>query len=365
MREHIWDCFVEAMMVLFMPLVCSYFTLTADLFFTVSAQDAKGLEWVSNQLLTPVQYLLDGQEASQKEDGSWEFTQKFNYKDKFWLKTIGSITTLPPSLLLGSFFKAASLLSTETRARYISLKQAKQSTAIKPHTTLYRQLGIPEQMEPEFLSSLGFKRRPGDENALAAEKRAMKEITELLTQSNIPWWVDCGTCLGAYRYGGVIPWDEDIDLAVLQIDFDNILHILNQLDRKKYLVQDWSTRDHPKSFIKVYIRESGTMIDIYHFDIDFANQTLNYIFSLESHLFFPEWFKIRERRFKAPAPFEIVFPLKKMNFDGLEIFVPNDIKRYLQRCYGENLDPVKIYDPITNRYEKDLNHPYWRFAYTH
>jgi hypothetical protein len=363
--DKLWDVFVEAMRVFFMPLVCAYFSLSANLFFNVSAKDAEGLEWVGNELLSPVQYLLAGSEAICQPDGSIAFVQKFDYKSGFWIKTAVSLFALPPSAILGSVVKGLGFLSPATRKRHAAMRAAKGSTAICCQREKYRQMGLQIEQDVEALASLNLPRRPGDEQVLQQEKRALADITALLNQAKIPWWVDCGTCLGAYRYGGAIPWDQDIDLAVLLDDFDNVCHALNQLDPQKYLVQNWSTRDHPNSYIKVYIRESGTMIDIYHFAIRPEKRELHYIFSLENTLFFPDWFKERERVFKTPVSFDTVFPLRKAAFDGLEVFVPNDTKKYLQRCYGENLDPVKVYDPKTGQYEKDLSHPYWQKAYRH
>ncbi len=365
MGERLWDFFVDTMITLFMPLVCSYFTLSADLYFNVAARDATGCEWVGNTLLSPLQYILVGQEAVPQADGTWKFVRRFDYKQAFWFKTAASIAALPPSLILGTAVKGVSLLSQSGRERLKALQAAKRSIKTQSHQAMYRSMGLALGEIAEWQEPMGFTRRPGDEKTLAVEKKALAEITLLFNEAGIPWWVDCGTCLGAYRYGGVIPWDGDIDIAVLQNDFENIVHILNKLDPNKYHTQDWSTRDHPDSFLKVYIRESGTMIDIYHFDIFPEKRELHYIFSVETNMFFPEWFKIRERRFKAPVAFETVFPLKKMLFDGVEVFVPRDMKTYLQRCYGENLDPVKIYNPETGRYERDLRHPYWLRAYVH
>jgi len=367
MLDRIWDFFVDTMMTLFMPLVCSYFTLSTDLFLNLSTRDASGLEWVGNTLLAPTQYLFAGREAIKNLDGSWEFAQRFNYKDAFLFKAAASIAALPASLVLGSAVKGLSFLNAATRLRFASLKAAWQSKTVYSHAQIYQKMGLeignPSQAE-WFMPEI-YQRRPGDERQLNTEKKALKDISALLNEAKIPWWVDCGTCLGAYRYGGVIPWDEDIDIAVLLIDFENVRRLLNRLDQKQYLVQDWSTRDHPNSFIKVFIRESGTMIDIYHFAVIPETRELQFIFSLETHLFFPEWFKIRERRFKAPVSFDAVFPLKKALLDGIEVFIPREPKKYLQRCYGENLAPVKVYDPQTGRYEKDLTHPYWLQAYVH
>jgi hypothetical protein len=365
MWDRLWDVFADAMMAIFMPLVCSYFALSADLFFNVSARDADGLEWVGNTLLSPLHYLIAGREAIPKPDNSWEFVQRFDYKEGFWIKATASAFALPPSLVLGTAAKGLSLLSKAARNRFASLKAAKNSTQVRSHLDRYRKMGLQIGDRAEFQPSQGYQRRPGDEGVLALEKKALQDIIALFNEAEIPWWVDCGSCLGAYRYGGAIPWDGDIDLAVLLDDFDNVRSALNNLDRNKYLVQDWSTRDHPNSFIKVYIRASGTMIDIYHFEIFPEAKELRFVFALESNMFFFEWFKIRERRFKAPVAFDSVFPLKKALFDGIEVFVPCDTKKYLQRCYGENLDPAKIYNPDTGCYEKDPTHPYWQRAYAH
>ena len=77
-------------------------------------------------------------------------------------------------------------------------------------------------------------------------------------------------------------------------------------------------------------------------------------------MFLSNAWKLRESRYTVPVSYDILFPLKKANFDGIEVHVPNETKKYLQRYYGENLDPVKIFDPQVNEYVKDLSHPYWK-----
>lgn len=365
MFERLWDFFVDTMVALFMPLVCSYFTLTANPFLNTSARDATGLEKAGNVLLAPVQYLLAGREAIQKNDGSWEFVQRFDYKQAFWLKATTSIFALPTSLVLGSAVKGLSFIREATRNRHASLLAAIHSKEIRPNIELYQKMEAQLEPWPEKLIPQGHLRRPGDERALDTEKEGLRDIANALNEAKILWWVDCGTCLGAYRYGGVIPWDGDIDIAVLQPDFSNVRHALNRLDPKKYIVQDWSTRDHPDTYLKVYIRKSSTLIDIYHFAIDSEKRQLQYIFALGSNMFFPEWWKTRERRFEVPVAFDTVFPLKQAVLDGVTVYVPNDTQKYLQRYYGENLDPAKIYNSETGQYEKDPSHPYWQRTFAH
>jgi len=361
MFEKIWDFLVHALMVLFMPMVCSYFTITESHFMNVSIEKANGLEALSNTLFIPTQYILAGKSAIQEPDGSWKFVQRFDYSSLYWPKVAASVAALPPTLILGSLVKALSLFDEQTRNRFLSLNLHSYSSNLDQ----YGAMGLEVKPLKDIFIPEGHKRRPGDERNLFYEKQALSDITQLLTLAEIPWWVDCGTFLGAYRYGGAIPWDEDIDIAVLLPDFQNLLSLLAKLDKKKYIVQDWSTRDHPNTYLKVFVRETGKMVDIYHYQIHPKTKTLQYIFSLDSHQFFPEWVKVRERRFTEPVAFETVFPLKRATFDGVEVFIPNDPKKYLQRCYGENLAPAKVYSPTTNNYEKDLSHPYWERLYAH
>ncbi len=368
MWDRLWDFFIETLMLLFLPVVYTYNFVATDYFLNFSAKEAAGLEYVGNQLLSPIQYLLAGRSAIERPDGTIEFVQRFDYESDFWKNTATSVAALPPSIILGCAVKGLSFFNEETRKRHAAIKTAWESKKIvQSHVDAYRKAGIDLKhiSEAEFYPSQGHLRGPGEENYLKEEKQLLKEIISLLNKEQITWWVDCGTCLGTFRYGGIIPWDGDIDIAVLCPDFENVRRVLNELDPDKYLVEDWSSRSHPQTYLKVFIRETHSLIDIYHFEILPEKRQIQYILSLETNLFFPEWWKIRERRFTPPVSFDTVFPLKRAKFDGMEVFVPADPEKYLQRYYGQNLAPAKIFDPITNRYEKDLTHPYWQRAYAH
>ena len=99
--------------------------------------------------------------------------------------------------------------------------------------------------------------------------------------------------------------------------------------------------------------------------VDEKAKQISSIFSQEHHILAPQWWKDIEYSTTVPASFEMVFPLKRAYFDGIEVYVPNQTKKYLQRIYGQNIDPVKVYDETTCRYEKDLSHPYWQESYAH
>ena len=367
MLDRFFDFLIDSLIACFLPLVCLYHFLISDPFLNVAVESAPFLEKTANTLLIPLQYICDGKAAIQKEDGSWQFVQRFDYSHHFWIKTAGATLTLPISIILGGVVKAASFCSKTTRENYKALAAARNETQCSPNTAKYIEMGIrlDDSKPSEWLECQNFQRRAGDENHLAAMKRCLADLAVLFNEEKIPWWIDCGSCLGALRYGGVIPWDNDIDVSVMITDFENVRRVLNRLDRSKYLVQDWSGRDRPDCFFKIYMRESCELLDVFFYDVDPASKTMSCIFALDANIFFPEWWKDRERSFTVSTSFDSVFPLKKALFDGIEVYVPNDTVKFLTRYYGENLQPARIFDETTGRYEKDLSHPYWKMSFGH
>lgn len=344
----------------FVSFTYIYHLIISSLFVNVAIDESEGLERAADTFLAPFHYVFDGKIAKREGDG-WVFVQRYDYVENFGLKLLISSASLSWSLPLGLSLKTLSYFFSNYKNRYESVKK---NPALKPpfktDQIYFRSLSEVEEVKPQ-----GYLRPSQAENHLVLEKRALKEVTDLLSQEKICWWVDCGTCLGAFRYGGVIPWDFDVDIAVLLPDFDLIFHVLQKLDPKQYAVQDWSGRDRAKSLIKVYIKESGSFLDIYHFDLNLETFELHYILSLENNIFLPESWKVRERRFKVPVSFSDVFPLKKAQFDGFDVFVPRHMKPYLQRYYGDDLSPAKLYNPETQAYEKNESHPYWQREHVH
>lgn len=360
-----WDLFIGVCIKMGMPFVLIYFSICSSPFLNVSYQDSQGIEKIADTLLAPFQYCFIGKVAVPTEiDGQIHYVleDRFSYEDYFFLKSAGSMVSLIPSIVIGSTIKAVSFLHSDNYKRYKEIVASINSRKIIPNHRSYIELGL-DITSPEFTNPLecqNYKRRPKDIYHLKAEKEALKEMVKIFNKYNILFWVDCGTLLGTYRYGGMIPWDHDIDISVLQMDFDNVLKVLKDLDPEKYIALDWSCRGKPKSLIKVYIKETQRMIDVYQFVINKEKRTLNFIFSFDDHMFCAEWWKDRERRFTQPVSYDTIFPLRKANFDGIEVFAPNKTVDYLHTFYGENIEPSMLYNEETCQYEKDLDHPYWK-----
>lgn len=347
-----------------MPLVYAYHLFCGNIFLNTMHEEAVGLEKAGNTLLAPFQYLFVGMVIS--SDG--EITQRFAYQDDdFVIKTISSIAALPLGVAFGSTLKGLSYLSETTRERHQKIALAQRATHVISQQALYKELGIDvgNYLTAEKLPPPLHHRRPEDEKHMNCEQEAFKDIVRLLTEAKIPFWLDCGTLLGAYRYGGVIPWDNDLDISIMTVDSKNVERVLKKLDPNKYIVQDWASRDKPQTYLKVYVKASGRLIDIYHARVDKDSKTIRTVCSnIDCMLMLNRW-KVREARYTRPVPIDYIFPLKQGVLDGVIVPVPNKTVAYLKHQYGENIEPVKIYNETTGQYERDLSHPYWKLPYVH
>lgn len=51
----------------------------------------------------------------------------------------------------------------------------------------------------------------------------LREVTRVLDELNVPYFMQGGTMLGAIRHNGFIPWDDDVDLGIPRADYDRLL----------------------------------------------------------------------------------------------------------------------------------------------
>lgn len=355
----------EAIIFWGLPITSLYHHFSENPVINVVFENATKIEKCANFFLTPSHYLFGARFIHGTNAENFSIDQRFEYEKLFYPKALGAITVLPSSFTFGILLKGCALLDESVRNRHQAYRDWLKEEKIESNLAYYQKIGIQiiDESQMEMAECQNHMRRADDLKTLSSEREALKEISGVFKRAKIPFWLDCGTCLGAFRYGGIIPWDFDVDISILQTDFLSAFKALQQLDSKLYEVQDWSGRDKPGSYLKVYVKKTHALIDIYTFAIDEENKTIQYIIGNENSIFLPEGWKMRERLYTKPSHFSDVFPLKLAKFDGLIMPVPNKTKEYLQLRYGENIGPVKIFNPLTNEYEKDLNHPYWKFEY--
>lgn len=75
----------------------------------------------------------------------------------------------------------------------------------------------------------GFYIAPMMKKAWAAQIEVMEDIRALCKKHNIKFFADYGTLLGAIRHKGFIPWDDDMDLAMIRVDYNKFLEVAHEL----------------------------------------------------------------------------------------------------------------------------------------
>lgn len=93
------------------------------------------------------------------------------------------------------------------------------------------------------------------EQVKRAQMDLLAEVDRICRKHDLHYFLTGGTLLGAIRHNGFIPWDDDLDIAMMRPDYDRMLEIMKTELDPAYFVHDWhSDPASPHSFSKLKIR---------------------------------------------------------------------------------------------------------------
>ncbi|MBR5134374.1 MAG: LicD family protein [Clostridia bacterium] len=92
----------------------------------------------------------------------------------------------------------------------------------------------------------------------------VEEIDRICQKHDIPYILFAGSSLGAVRHQGFIPWDDDVDLAMLRKDYERFLEVApKEIDPEKYYVQaEYS--DHWPMYYTKFRKNNTACIEKHH-----------------------------------------------------------------------------------------------------
>ncbi|MBR4436506.1 MAG: LicD family protein [Spirochaetales bacterium] len=121
------------------------------------------------------------------------------------------------------------------------------------------------------------------------ELKVLKEIKRVCTKHDIKYFLTGGTLIGAVRHKGFIPWDDDIDIAMMRPDYDRFLEIApKELGPEYELLCIQQDERIGTFFAKVVLKDSvswngqqpaelnmfGCVVDVVPFDRIYENKLL-------------------------------------------------------------------------------------------
>ncbi len=168
----------------------------------------------------------------------------------------------------------------------------------------------------------------------------VKDVHDIFMKYHVEYWIDSGTLIGAVRQGGLLPWDDDVDLIVLKNQEQKFLALTPVFERYGYALEvcSFGYKIYAKNGKKTDSEHTFPWIDIFIFDYC-DDEELRIYFNGE--LIPPSILK--EVYYKKD-----VFPLRDYRFGPLTLKGPNNPMPYLNFVFYGWDKTVIMYNHTNN-----------------
>lgn len=186
----------------------------------------------------------------------------------------------------------------------------------------------------------------------------LRSFDEICRKYNLNYWCVGGTFIGTVRHHGWIPYDGDVDVCMLDTDYEIFCSKVNELSSDIWL-QSVKTDSlyksvlpkirHLHSYYSDYLSSkshTGLQIDIFLYKQiknDLISLFYNPSITSSRNWCYPDIFNMK---------YNEIFPLCDGKFEGIDVYLPNNYKDFSIKYWGD-YPPVLF--PIEKRYPHEGN----------
>ena len=180
----------------------------------------------------------------------------------------------------------------------------------------------------------------------------LQEFDKFCTENGLRYWLSSGTCLGAVRHNGFIPWDDDVDVEMPINDFRKLLRLYKENDN--YVIQTWKNdkyftspfakfRDKHTLIYDSLYKYRGVFIDI--FPMEYTNKILSMSCSIIRNLTLNRIYEYLKR-----------VKYRKGKFSFIQFHIVSTVFLATKYLYFSFLPVIRIFGKTT--FHKKLRHTY-------